>query len=364
MEAVPLETVRPFLMRDLVLRDVRPRLSPLDERKVTEYIATVVRQMIQEASSSGGGADLKLPLIRLRVDYSPPEARDEEDPIALPPSYPLINPQRFGQQFVGKVANPRDILHLVRRRSSREANNSNNKKSTDTPVIDRAIGSVGVEDLVTRYLVAQELDLLPQNELSDIVRLAVEKDDQDPLVDFLSNTLERTLRPLIGGTTTTDAAVLLERDSLMGEFERSKKIREDEWERLHPGLDALRERFASKAPSRMIPEDAATPAPPKRATSTRGRGRGRGAKSTAVASKRPRGKSTAISYGDDDEEAEVEEDTLDDEAIVEESHSNSVLVAMTPPRPTRQTPSRKNTATRNNSNSVSPSQSRWPSRKK
>ena len=50
-----------------------------------------------EGSSFGAGQEreFRLPLIRLRVDYT---------------GYSTIHSQRFGQQFVNKVANPNDIL--------------------------------------------------------------------------------------------------------------------------------------------------------------------------------------------------------------------------------------------------------------
>lgn len=41
------------------------------------------------------GVTPKLPLIRLRVDYT---------------GFSTINAQRFGQRFVNKVANPQDLL--------------------------------------------------------------------------------------------------------------------------------------------------------------------------------------------------------------------------------------------------------------
>ena len=41
------------------------------------------------------GATPKLPLVRLRVDYT---------------GFSTINAQRFGQRFVNKVANPQDLL--------------------------------------------------------------------------------------------------------------------------------------------------------------------------------------------------------------------------------------------------------------
>ena len=56
-----------------------------------------MKQMISSAQKRAAGqADAQmLPLIRLRVDYT---------------GFSTINAQRFGQQFVGKVANPHDLL--------------------------------------------------------------------------------------------------------------------------------------------------------------------------------------------------------------------------------------------------------------
>ena len=58
--------------------------------------------MVDECNrrSKKSGSDPKqpppLPLIRLKVDYT---------------GFSTINSQRFGQKFVGKVANPHDVLH-------------------------------------------------------------------------------------------------------------------------------------------------------------------------------------------------------------------------------------------------------------
>lgn len=53
--------------------------------------------MIAKARLEASCPDTVAPLIRLRVDYS---------------GFTTINSQRFGQRFVGKVANPHDILLL------------------------------------------------------------------------------------------------------------------------------------------------------------------------------------------------------------------------------------------------------------
>ena len=66
-----------------------------------------VEEMIAEALAPYRAAnDPPIPLIRLRVDYTG--------------GFSTINAQRFGQKFVGKVANPNDIIQFhksaVRRR--------------------------------------------------------------------------------------------------------------------------------------------------------------------------------------------------------------------------------------------------------
>lgn len=79
------------------------KLNPgcLDAQDVTAVIERKVEQMIKDtAQRSGAGQDeastgRMLPLIRLRVDYT---------------GFSTINAQRFGQKFVGRVANPHDML--------------------------------------------------------------------------------------------------------------------------------------------------------------------------------------------------------------------------------------------------------------
>jgi hypothetical protein len=64
---------------------------------VTRLLEAKVKKMVAGAQQRAAGqADaLLLPLVRLRVDYT---------------GFSTINAQRFGQQFVGKVANPHDLL--------------------------------------------------------------------------------------------------------------------------------------------------------------------------------------------------------------------------------------------------------------
>ncbi|KAK9674419.1 hypothetical protein RND81_12G231500 [Saponaria officinalis] len=92
---IPLHSVRPFQYAEVVLKDV-PDVDQNDQNSILEHLDKVVRNLIEKADKlATGKSEARLPLVRLKVDYS---------------GFTTINPQRFGQKYVGKVANPQDIL--------------------------------------------------------------------------------------------------------------------------------------------------------------------------------------------------------------------------------------------------------------
>jgi double-strand break repair protein MRE11 len=224
MAPVPLKSVRPFLMRDVYLKQV-PDLQIHDAKAISSHLSQQIEEMILIAHSEWGtesNNEFPLPLIRLRVDYS---ANLDADGFAS--SFSIMNPQRFGQQFVGRIANPRDAVSFVRRRLL----NAVKKNPVKAEPASRS-ESTRVEDLVTHFLGCQKLDLFPQNEFSDTVRIAVEKDDREAISSFVKQSMERALSTVTGS---------LERESLKDEFEKSRKLREDEWGRMHSGVEDLLE---------------------------------------------------------------------------------------------------------------------------
>jgi double-strand break repair protein MRE11 len=68
---------------------------PLGLQTVTKFLEKRVEGMIARAVRGRGPASPKLPLVRLRVDYT---------------GFSTINTQRFGSTFVGRAANPHDIV--------------------------------------------------------------------------------------------------------------------------------------------------------------------------------------------------------------------------------------------------------------
>ena len=95
----------------------------------------------------------------------------------------MSNPIRFGQEFQGRVANPRDVLvfHRAKKltRNKDQVNIDAPELSIDNPDIpvSEKLAKVRVQTLVQEYLSAQELQLLMEAGMSDAIQTFVEKDD-------------------------------------------------------------------------------------------------------------------------------------------------------------------------------------------
>jgi double-strand break repair protein MRE11 len=95
----------------------------------------------------------------------------------------MSNPIRFGQEFQGRVANPRDVLVFHR---AKKSGNRSGKVAIDEPelsidqpglTVSEKLAKVRVETLVREYLAAQEMQLLGETGMSDAIQIFVEKDD-------------------------------------------------------------------------------------------------------------------------------------------------------------------------------------------
>uniref|UniRef100_A0A8R7V696 Mre11 DNA-binding domain-containing protein n=1 Tax=Triticum urartu TaxID=4572 RepID=A0A8R7V696_TRIUA len=102
---IPLKTVRPFEYAEVVLED-QEGVDANDEASVDAHLNKVVANLIEKNdTAAGSGSEPKLPLVRLKVDYS---------------GFLTIHPQRFGQKYVGKVANPQDMIVFSRSAKRRQ----------------------------------------------------------------------------------------------------------------------------------------------------------------------------------------------------------------------------------------------------
>lgn len=192
---IPLKTVRPFVIDEIVLADAAEEegLNLNDQLEITKYLKTKVNALISQANEMWTERNAKaieageeevakmLPLIRLRVDTTGVTE--------------TTNPIRFGQEFQGRIANPRDLLIFHRsKKSSKSAKVvvDQPELSIDNPdlSVSEKLAKVRVATLVKEYLSAQELQLLGEGGMSDAIQMFVEKDDTHAIQTLASLSFE------------------------------------------------------------------------------------------------------------------------------------------------------------------------------
>ncbi|XP_032232434.2 double-strand break repair protein MRE11 isoform X1 [Nematostella vectensis] len=223
MTKVPLQTVRPFYMEDIILSDTD--LDPAEEERIYAFLTDKVEQLISRAEDEHAGnihpRKPSKPLIRLRVDYSG--------------GFQSFSTLRFGQQFVDRVANPKDIL-LFHRKKVQQA-------KCIRPDIDEkllhlrpeALDNTRMEDLVKDYLRSKDnaldLQILSENRMAQALREFVDKDEKDAIQTLVSWQLEVTQKHLKQRNNVT-AENIEEAAQKYTELRRQKEGDEEEEEQI------------------------------------------------------------------------------------------------------------------------------------
>ncbi|KIM41390.1 hypothetical protein M413DRAFT_411062 [Hebeloma cylindrosporum] len=195
---LPLRTVRPFVLEEVVLAD-EEGIDLNDQMEITKFLKGKVNALIDQANQlwderndqavEDGEPELPrmLPLVRLKVDTTGVTETS--------------NPIRFGQEFQGRIANPRDLL--VFHRSKNAASRSAKKVAIDQPelsiddpglTISEKLAKVRVGTLVKEYLSAQELQLLGEGGMSDAIQMFVEKDDIHAIQTHVTKALKLLMK--------------------------------------------------------------------------------------------------------------------------------------------------------------------------
>ncbi|PKU85900.1 Double-strand break repair protein MRE11 [Dendrobium catenatum] len=170
---IPLKSVRPFEYAEVVLKD-EADVDPNDQASVLEHLDKVVRNLIERNSRTAvSRSELKLPLIRLKVDYS---------------GFTTINPQRFGQKYVGKVANPQDILIFSKAAKKRQS--LEDKIDDSEKLRPEELNQQNIEALVAESNL--KMEILPVNDLDIALHEFVNKDDKMAFYSCLQNNLQET----------------------------------------------------------------------------------------------------------------------------------------------------------------------------
>ncbi|KAI0365004.1 DNA repair exonuclease [Pilatotrama ljubarskyi] len=202
---IPLRSVRPFVIDEVVLSEAAEEegFDLNDKIEVSKYLKTKVNELIEKANQqwdernaravAEGEPELPrpLPLVRLKVDTTGVSE--------------MSNPVRFGQEFQGRIANPRDVLTFHR---SKKGTTRASKVKADEPElsiddpelsIGEKLSKVRVQTLVREYLAAQELQLLGEGGMSEAIETFVDKDD----IHAIQNHVNTSLRSLMKGVQAT-----------------------------------------------------------------------------------------------------------------------------------------------------------------
>lgn len=200
VEPIRLKTVRPFVMREIVLSEEEKALKlakkPNNRTLLTEFLTKIVDEMIEQAYEEWRAAQgdeerdevPPLPLIRLRVEYTAPEGGN----------FDCENPQRFSNRFTDKVANIKDVVQFHRKKTAgiKRAQNGAEMPGEST-LASLDIDSVKVDKLVREFLAAQSLAILPQNSFSDAVSQFIDKDDKHAVEEFVTENLSKLVEDLM-----------------------------------------------------------------------------------------------------------------------------------------------------------------------
>ena len=202
VETIRLKTVRPFVMREIVLSEEKEAMrlakKANNRTELTAFLTRVVNDMIKQAQdewkAAQGDEDLDddekppLPLIRLRVEYTAPEGGN----------FDCENPQRFSNRFNEKVANIKDVVQFYRKKKGGFKRAQNGAEIPEESVLaSLAIDTVKIEKLVKEFLDAQSLTILPQNSFGDAVSQFIDKDDKHAMEVFVSDNLAKQVEQLM-----------------------------------------------------------------------------------------------------------------------------------------------------------------------
>ncbi|XP_042342608.1 double-strand break repair protein MRE11 [Plectropomus leopardus] len=276
LQKIPLKTVRQFFIQDVVLADYEDHFTPETPqvtKKVEDLCYAKVTDMLEEAERERLGCPLtpEKPLIRLRVDYSG--------------GFDTFNTSRFSQKFVDRVANPKDLIHFLRRREQKEDIKDEVNVDYGKLLKTTAVEGLRVEDLVKQYFEATEqtvkLSLLTEQGMGKAIQEFVDKDEKDAIEELITYQLEKTQRHLQARGVTTEQDIDTEiqrfRDSKKNTTEEENDIKEAmnraKAHRLERGNEPMDQDMSDELA--MDSDEGAAPfAPPTRGRGRGGRGRG------------------------------------------------------------------------------------------
>ncbi|KAK4481165.1 hypothetical protein RD792_012046 [Penstemon davidsonii] len=254
----------------VVLKD-EPDIDPNDQNSILEHLDNVVRNLIERSNKKAiKKAEVMLPLVRVKVDYS---------------GFMTINPQRFGQKYVGKVANPQDIL--IFSKASRKGGSEVHKFDDSERLRPEELNQQNIEALVAESNL--KMEILPVNDLDVALHNFVSKDDKMAFYSCLQHNLEETRERVKGRALGSKDAQQFTFSGQSSENVRNRSTEgvgsavsfsDDEDATILSASKSTRR--GRKEPSQSFRSSRDTSEAGKTTARGRGRGRGRGRASTTL----------------------------------------------------------------------------------
>ncbi|CAL8103047.1 unnamed protein product [Orchesella dallaii] len=207
IEKLKLQTVRPFVMRDITAKEILERCpknaGPKERsRHMEKYMENLVTSLIQDADDllTGHPKQPTIPLVRVRVFHD-----DVED---------TFNPIRFSQKFVDKVAND-DIIMFKKTPVKREDGAEIDAHEIGVLMMQHDEDDLEghVETIVENYFTQARnkgetnslLEVLSERGLSEAVKSAVDKEDYQAISVVVESQIEKVIEYLIKKNVTEDS---------------------------------------------------------------------------------------------------------------------------------------------------------------
>ncbi|XP_015785996.1 double-strand break repair protein MRE11 [Tetranychus urticae] len=222
MEPIPLKTTRRLICEDINIDNLLSNRGDRDDDELNqvifEFIADKIQDVINMAAveHSGDPREPKEPLIRIRAEYST--------------DYHHLNPGLFGHRFIGKVANPKDLVMF---KCKRNRSNSKDSESFDRGELDELMefsvaSRCNIDDVIYEYFAntdeRNKLTLLSEKIMVEAIKEIVEKEQT---TDRLAQAVD-FFRIKIHDMVTNESAIYSENKE---EIEKAIKDAKDKYMR-------------------------------------------------------------------------------------------------------------------------------------
>ena len=348
VEPIRLKTVRPFVMREVVLSEEKGfkalAKKANNRTEITQFLMKIVDDMITEAyeewTSAQGDEEQAddevppLPLIRLRVEYTAPEGGN----------FDCENPQRFSNRFNKRVANVKDVVQFYRKKKSAGTRVAQNGAAMPEESTLASLGAdtVKVDQLVREFLAAQSLTILPQNSFGDAVNQFIDKDDRHAVEEFVTENLLKQIDQLMKMDKLDEEGIRdamengkshLEELFASGQAKKKKnkpKSRPDDWDSDFNG--AWEDRAAAFVRSDLEDEDKEDDESEEEVAKPKPKARGKAAaKKTAAPAK----KTAPAKNSRSKKVVESEDESEEEDVVMLDSDSDESQLFVKPEPPTR-----------------------------